>query len=736
MSASLPTAHFNYLPARPERHMTKKDWEQLKGDIIECYIHEKKTLSYISDCLKSKGFIVSRRTFTKKLSEWGLKKNYSKKERLEILKSARNIEQINSDHRVNKAKLQRWRKQIGHSQINELLSPAAPQNCSQDAPTNETEDLDQDWEMEVEVEVEVEARSTKQHQESSSIVLGRGLPERAPGIVANLAQVLSQLGLSVGPAVENDEDLAREELRAEATPDCRTLTKMQHYCTRTNDSFDSFPYREIGIFSTSRIKAPRLSWTDYAFKRNEVWPREIEQLKAKLSNSQPQVLPMTEKVSVMRKLAQLYHDSDRLGDSLEMQQQIVAAGKSQQYFNTYELLITHLETVNLHIKLHDYRTAAKVHKAIHSQIKIKLWPKHPIHLYSSYLYAIILYYQSHYSEGEEIIRAVVQITYGWNNAFSMGALNLLHWYMKVNSSVPLVYLENSLRLILNNCSDGSFIIDYNEWGMSAMHLLAVMISQGNYRASETLCSYVMERMGLVRGEDTAYYLWVQHYQAKIWYRQGKLSESYDLLCKVLNSLNISVFYNGDLQMRRDLFYDLAEVQEKLGEHREALKSWRKCLEVGIRAYRLQGEKSLDTCRCIGNCYQKLGRYDEALNFYAKVVERLRNSPDDDKYAALERIEKLGERTRENMEQARKKAGIIKVTSGDEGTDYDQGTDVEAVSDAANQEMMEEMNCDNDEDTDLMCNRADNIAYDDPDPQVDILDEFDWEAFLDYPTPLI
>jgi hypothetical protein len=58
-----------------------------------------------------------RRTFTKKISEWGLKKNYSKKEREEILKSKKNIGQFNSDRRVTKAKIQRWQKQFGRYEI-------------------------------------------------------------------------------------------------------------------------------------------------------------------------------------------------------------------------------------------------------------------------------------------------------------------------------------------------------------------------------------------------------------------------------------------------------------------------------------------------------------------------------------------------------------------------------------------------------------------------------------------
>jgi hypothetical protein len=58
-----------------------------------------------------------RRTFTKKISEWGLKKNYSKKEREQILKSRKNIERFKSDRRVTKAKIQRWQKQFGTYEI-------------------------------------------------------------------------------------------------------------------------------------------------------------------------------------------------------------------------------------------------------------------------------------------------------------------------------------------------------------------------------------------------------------------------------------------------------------------------------------------------------------------------------------------------------------------------------------------------------------------------------------------
>jgi tetratricopeptide (TPR) repeat protein len=174
----------------------------------------------------------------------------------------------------------------------------------------------------------------------------------------------------------------------------------------------SFLYIDIEIFSNSRRQALRFSWTDYSFKVKEAWPREVEQLTAKLSNLQAQVLPITQKISILQKLALVYFNLTMLNHSLEIQQQILAARKSQQQFNPNELLITCLEIVYLHILRADFQTAAKIYSAMHFQINKNLSPEHPIHLYSSYLYAYILYQQSQYNEGEKIIRTVVQITYG------------------------------------------------------------------------------------------------------------------------------------------------------------------------------------------------------------------------------------------------------------------------------------------------------------------------------------
>jgi hypothetical protein len=50
-------------------------------------------------------------------------------------------------------------------------------------------------------------------QEGSSTVLDKGFLEHASANIVDLAQILSQLGLSVSPAVEKDEEhLIREEL--------------------------------------------------------------------------------------------------------------------------------------------------------------------------------------------------------------------------------------------------------------------------------------------------------------------------------------------------------------------------------------------------------------------------------------------------------------------------------------------------------------------------------------------
>jgi tetratricopeptide (TPR) repeat protein len=607
------------------------------------------------------------------------------------------------------------------------------QTCSQDTPTYDTEDLDD--------ELEVEHLFTERYgQEGSSMVLDEEFPGHAPG---NLVQLLSQLGISVGPTVEKDEDHpTREELRTEATSDGRTLGKWQHHCTRMEDSvlpatdatnakandLASSLYIGIGIFSNSRRQASRLSWSDYAFKYRVAWPREAEQLKAKLSNSQAQVLPITQKVSVLQKLARTYFNLNLFDSSLEMQQQILVARKSQEQINPNELVIIYLEIVDLYLSRVDFRTAAKVHSAIHFQIQKKnLSPKHPIHLFSSYLYAFILYCQSKYREGEKIIRSVVQITYGWNNLFFIRALQLLGWFMDMNSSVSLAYIENSYRFNLDNIGGRNRIVDYRSWYDNMQDLLRALISQGDYEASDKLCAYIIKRVTLM--DDDIDYIETQRLQAKIWYHQGKLSESCNLLWKLLNDLVYSGKYDANLVSTKQFSYDLALVQEKIGDDLEALKWYRKCLEVEIRVYGLQNLHTLDTCEYIGDCYERLGRYEDALRFYEKVGERLRNSFGSE-HDSVKRIEKEIEWTRERMNKAREKVGSVEDTDGDEDMDCDQGTDMEDVGSGANQEMGEEMDCDSG--SDLGWNEAEDMAHDDP--QDDILQYFDWDAFFDCPTP--
>jgi tetratricopeptide (TPR) repeat protein len=589
----------------------------------------------------------------------------------------------------------------------------------------------------------VEPPFTERHrQEGSSMVLDQQFPEHAS---RNLVQLLSQLGISVDPTVEKDEDPpTREKLRTEATSDGRTLTKWQHHCTRTEDSFlhatdatnakandfASSLYIGIGIFSNSRRQAPRLSWADYSFKYRVAWPREVEQLKAKLSDSQAQVLPIIQKVSVLQKLARIYYNLNWYRSSLEMQQQLLAARKSQQQINPNELVITCLEIVDLYLFRQDFRTAARVHSAIHFQIQKILSPKHPIHLFSSYLYALILYRQSKYREGEKIIRTVVQITYGWNNLFSIRALQLLGWFMEMNSSALLAYVENSYRFNLDNLGSGNLIVDYLNWYLTTGDVLRVLISQGDYKAGDKLCAYIIERVGLVDGEDDLDYLAVQRLQAQIWYHQGKLSESCNLLCKLVNDLDSFDEYTNPL-LQRNLFYTLALVQEKMGDDVGAMKCYRKCLEMEIRVYGLQHEVTLDACGDIGDCYGRLGRHGDALRFYGKVVERLRNILGSD-HDSVKMVEEWSEWTRENMEEARKKVSSVEDTDEDEDMDRDEGTDMEGAGNSAIRKTVEEMDRDSDSDCDLSFDGAGEMAHDNL--QDDILQYFDWDAFFDCPTP--
>jgi tetratricopeptide (TPR) repeat protein len=299
-------------------------------------------------------------------------------------------------------------------------------------------------------------------------------------------------------------------------------------------------------------------------------------------------------------------------------------------------------------------------------------------------------------------------------------------FMQMNCSASLAHIENSYRFNLNNLGSGNFIVNYKNWYKNTLDLLRVLISQGEYEASEKLCAHVIERVGL----DDLDSLAVQRFQAEIWYHQEKWSESCNMFCKLLKDLDSFGGYNVDPFSLRDLFYDLGLVQEKMGEDLEALKAYRKCLEVEIRLYGLQHQATLVTCRYIGDCYERLGRYEDTLRFYRKVGERLRNilSPD---HTSVKMVEEWSEWTQGNMEEAYEKSGIVADTDRDEDTDY-QGIDMEDVNSGANQEMVEEMDCDNDSDCHLSWNKVDNKFHDDA--EGDALHDFDWDKFLDYPTP--
>ncbi|KAJ8058773.1 hypothetical protein OCU04_011762 [Sclerotinia nivalis] len=637
--------------------LSSEEWLKFKPIIQRLYIDENKTFKVVASKLLSEvGFCPTKRQFTRKIEEWGLKKNFRKTERKFLLQN-RNLNGTMhfglGDKRIlDPRRTQRLKRRYRHEsqrpqdlpreEIDAISIPAAP-SCSspeEQQPTiNHMEEIPSSHSMPLRLEIPDE--NTAMDIEHWPFDWDAVDVPGSPGLT-RLFELL-ELEASITPMDLDDEVVEekqlvsgtelRDKIERDGTTNRQISSAYSHvkYGTMlkaavrpvptTRKRLPWSPLFELDIFPTSR-SAPghRMMLASVSTRSIETWNIEVEDWKLKLSKLTKTLSGHNPAIILcLEHLVILYGN---LGlDSLRLYRQILDARLKEVNRNGYAIIETYLDIVKALLQAGRYSDAAYLHRSLHQTIQqSRLGVEHPLYIRSSYLEAYILCQSN--QEAEHTIRLVVQkaLTFlGPSHTITINAFSLLGNILgrcrtKSCSEVEKLY-GYSIQANRSYFQNESFAYFKN-----IFHLIDVLEDKKQFEESYNLCTYIMGHLEPTVGKRQHRYYHFRRKLGCILCGWGRLPESIKLFHEMLADMD----FNLSSSYRSPIYRHLARALRKSGNFREAIVWYKRSLLDRVKIYGWSNSQKIKTLSVgLGDCYKKLLRFGDALLFYEKLLEKLK-----------------------------------------------------------------------------------------------------------------
>jgi tetratricopeptide (TPR) repeat protein len=270
-----------------------------------------------------------------------------------------------------------------------------------------------------------------------------------------------------------------------------------------------------------------------------------------------------------------------------------------------------------------YRQAWEVIKRIEPAILSLVDPDHDLAVEVMVTKSLLLNDMGD-SQGAEIIdRQVLQIrlqAFGPRDLRTRRSMNHLG-----NSLVRMEEYNGAEKLLRTALQVHSMDADMHNWRayQVMMNIGWALACQKSYDESHRVLYDAVQRSKISLGPEHLETLALQNRFAWTLYWQRRLKESeeifrevWSLQCKLLGeSTYISI----------STIQGLAWVLKEMDRFGEAIEWSKKIFERSLDAYGPENEWTLEDCDHLGECYEKEGRYVDALELYQQMVEKLRSS---------------------------------------------------------------------------------------------------------------
>ncbi|PMD45824.1 TPR-like protein [Hyaloscypha variabilis F] len=659
------------------REATRLRWEELKPLIQRVYIDEDKPYPYLANLLRTEHrFETTKRQFSRKIVEWGFRKNVSGSERRVILQSLpdQDIPAIlyAKDPRLKPEKVRSWRKRYRDDVDDESLHCDNAQKQSFPLPMT------------------VSANQTNVEElggVSSPDTLQGSLPAQSPEGSVSRTEVLTEDSWLINWStveVPRSPNLSRlfKALKIECSnpvpalslepgylpdvPTCVSETDIKdlyndgnkllnsecsqlysHGKSRVSQSlpvlptnlnsqiahpllkdfaeavffgYCSSPLNELYCFSGGLPAATpavtlshRTTWTALASKEAD-FKSKVTKLAPQFGESHPSV------IAAMESLSQTYYDRRKYAEAEEWDRKLLsfyANEIGQENLKTLDALQRLVDTLVAQGKFYEARSHNR--NLFSAYIKIgHLGLPRIAHTLSND--ALIAEELGHTDEAESLFRQVLQLWLDYcgprdkRTLFSMTQLGYLLVLTKGPGGDLLLRIAVQLHL------EGSTATD-EEACRAMTNLSAAFWAQDSHEEGCQLAKNTLERFCPVLGDEHPDVMATKVALARNMAKGGDLEGS-EKLFRELVATESRISSSIELHGLSNSKCGLARVLMLRGCYDEAIKWYWEVLHTRASAFGWDYRYTLRVCYDLGECYQLCNRYDDAISLYREVVRRL------------------------------------------------------------------------------------------------------------------
>ncbi|PQE22729.1 kinesin light chain protein [Rutstroemia sp. NJR-2017a BVV2] len=566
-------------PSNGARIITREEWENLKPYIHLHYIERNQTFLQVKIGLESKfGVSLTPRQFKRKIEDWGFKKNFRKAEKEQLISSCTLSGSLANDRRLDKKRIDRLRRRNGVEApwINHFIdSPLA------------------DLFAQLEIAIVMESENPKEDDNMGD------------------AQFISQIEFQELSRWNSNKSSYMElystkpNNHSQLEPFDISAVSRTYNTTRSQGSWS--PLFEVDVFPNSGymdIQTRKTSIAQWKSIRLEYSERE-DQL-SKLRERAPIYSPGI--ICTLERLVSIAFHQDAV--DIDIFELLLKARLEEKIPNIYKIIEAVLRLIVCYLRSRDTTSITHFHRVLHQRIQ-EIWPpEHPLHLQSSYIAAEILYQQEQLSEAESIIRSVIQISLTRFGPYSYFTIEAFQCLGRIIRHRGVEFLED-VDKVLRHTTEILEKQGLNKlWWKNCTYLLNILIARRLHAESNSLCHHIMKYVEADLGREDPVFSRCQKELARVLRKQGRVSESINLLREVLKSASSITE-----------IYEFALCLQEEGNFREAIIWFKKCLKLEVMA----GWSDLDVidmCGRIGFCYVSLAQYNNAAEFCERALGKI------------------------------------------------------------------------------------------------------------------
>ncbi|TGO29248.1 hypothetical protein BPAE_0017g00560 [Botrytis paeoniae] len=611
------------LPTGGNKILSREEWLKFKPIIQQLYIDENQTYPTVAHELSRRfDFYPTKRQFTRKIEEWGLKKNFRKAERKLLLqnhKGSPTSQFIMGDKRVSDSKrIQRLKKRYAHeSPLPRVQLVPSYQDINAppkfDGPYCSLEEQLPISNYAGEIALaHVESTISNLTEENDAMHLEQwpfswdiDVPG-SPGLT-QLFRLL-EIEASMPPlnlddeVVDTKQFISGNELRNDIECHKTSIKQMSvlYSCAEygfmpntvvqpvpiPGQGIQWSPLFELDLFPTSQYTRGHRRGTMLAPSSSpliDVWEKEIKDSPA--FDTSPEA---------------------KMENLLGFISSIPSCKAKEAYPNNYKIMEVYLEIVIQLLSKSKVLDATYLYRSLREAIQqSQLSSEHPFHIRLSYLEAYVLYHNSQYAEAKLVIRSVIRNVLNnqdldRNHEMTSGALKLLGLFIKGKKEDSYSEAEKLYRYNIHQ-------LNKNDRSLSK-----------KTEEAYSLCRCMMEHVEQALGKRHPCYRIYQSHMSSILSDRGMISESIEIVHNILQQANHS-------RLRPERYRNLGFVLQDNKRTREAIVMCKTCLLIEVQQKGWKNSASLGvTCGRLGGCYEELSQFQDALFLYESWLEKVQS----------------------------------------------------------------------------------------------------------------